>query len=851
MARFRVSTARGYRVIRNRAGAIGAISKLELVRFAPPSPLNMTRNTMRNWLVFVGAGTLLLPAIGATAGSAAPGGSAAPVEPAAVRQAPAEASDSAEASRTVIRRYCVACHNGRTLTAGLALDDVDMTRVGDHAELWEMVVRKLRAGLMPPAGRPRPDEATYDRVATWLETELDAAAAASPNPGRTQTFHRLNRAEYRNAVRDVLGIAVDVEELLPADSASYGFDNIAGVLRVSESLMERYLTAARRIGRAAVGTTPPTAVARTYTVSPALPQDDHVEGLPYGTRGGTLITHRFPLDAEYVLRVEVSRVSGGAQLEVTVDGERVELFRMLEGLPSLDIDGNEVGDNLEVRLPVAAGPREIGVAFLKTPALLSETPRRLFLNPTVSRRELPYLRSLTVTGPFDAAGPGDTPARQRLFVCRPAEAGEEAACADTILATLARRAWRRPVDDADLEILRIAYAAGREGGGFEAGIERALQQLLVSPEFLFRVEADPADAPAAAVNYRIADLELASRLSFFLWSSVPDDELLDAAAGDTLSDPAELGRQVRRMLADERARALTDNFVGQWLQLRNLEAARPSQVLFADFDDGLRQAFRRETELFFESIVREDRSVLDLLDADYTFVNDRLARHYGIPHVQGSHFRRVAVSGHRGGLLGQGSVLTITSHPVRTSPVFRGRWILTNILGTPPPDPPPNVPALPDRAGAYADRTPSMRERMAAHRDNPACASCHAMIDPLGFGLERFDPVGRLRDVDEQHLPIDASGVLPDGTAFDDVPGLRSALLARPDRFVGTLTEKLLTYALGRGLEPYDMPTVRAIVRRAADEDYRLSAVVLGIVESLPFRERRTAAADAPLAAAR
>ena len=805
---------------------------------------------MRTCLVFVGAGTLLLPAVGATAELAAPGGSAAPLAPAVGRQAPAEASDSAEASRTV-RRYCVACHNGRLLTAGLALDDVDLTRVGDHAELWENVVRKLRAGLMPPAGRPRPDEATYDRVATWLETELDAAAAASPNPGRTQTFHRLNRAEYRNAVRDVLGITVDVEELLPADSASYGFDNIAGVLRVSESLMERYLTAARRIGRAAVGTTPPTAVARTYTVSPALPQDDHVEGLPYGTRGGALITHRFPLDAEYVLRVDVSRVAGGAQLEVTIDGERVELFRMQQGLPSLDIDGNEVGDNLEVRLPVAAGPREIGVAFLKTPALLSETPRRLFLNPTVSRRDLPYLRSVTVTGPFDAAGPGDTPARQRLFVCRPADAGEEEACADAILGALARRAWRRPVDDADLEILRIAYAAGRAGGGFEAGIERALQQLLVSPEFLFRVEADPADAPAAAVNYRVGDLELASRLSFFLWSSVPDDELLDAAAGGALSDPAELGRQVRRMLADERARALTDNFVGQWLQLRNLEAARPSQVLFADFDDGLRQAFRRETELFFESIVREDRSVLDLLDADYTFVNDRLARHYGIPHVQGSHFRRVPVSGHRGGLLGQGSILTITSHPVRTSPVFRGRWILTNILGTPPPDPPPNVPALPDRAGAYADRTPSMRERMAAHRDNPACASCHAMIDPLGFGLERFDPIGRLRDVDEQHLPIDASGVLPDGTPFDDVAELKTALLARPDRFVGTLTEKLLTYALGRGLEPYDMPAVRRIVGRAAEQDYRLSAVVLGIVESLPFRERRTAAGEAPLAAAR
>ena len=805
---------------------------------------------MRTWLAYVAAGILLLPPGGASAGAAVSNGPAGPNEPAGARQAPAEASDSAEASRALLRRYCVACHNGRLLTAGLALDTVDPAQVGDHAELWERVVRKLRAGLMPPAGRPRPDEATYDRVATWLETELDAAAAASPNPGRTQTFHRLNRAEYRNAVRDVLGITVEIEDLLPADSASYGFDNIAGVLRVSESLMERYLTAARRISRAAVGTTPPTAVARTYTVSPALPQDDHVEGLPYGTRGGAVIPHRFPLDAEYVLRIEVSRVSGGARLEVTVDGRRVELFRMQQGLPSLDIDGNEVGDNLEVRLPIEAGPRDIGVAFLKTPALLSETPRRPFLNPTVSRRDLPYLRSVTVTGPFDAQGPGDTPARRRLFVCRPADAADEEACADTILAALARRAWRRPVDDADLEILRIAYAAGRGGADFEAGIERALQQLLVSPEFLFRVEADPADAPAAAaVNYRIGDLELASRLSFFLWSSVPDDELLAAAAGGALSDPAALERQVRRMLLDDRARALTANFVGQWLQLRNLESARPSQVLFADFDDGLRQAFRRETELFFESIVREDRSVLDLLAADYTFVNDRLARHYGMPHVQGSHFRRVAVTGRRGGLLGQGSILTITSHPVRTSPVFRGKWILTNILGTPPPDPPPNVPALPDRAGAYADRTPSMRERMAAHRDNPACASCHAMIDPLGFGLERFDPVGRLRDVDEQHQPIDASGVLPDGTRFDDVAELKTALLARPDRFVGTLTEKLLTYALGRGLEHYDMPAVRAIVRRAAAQEYRLSAVILGVVDSLPFRERRTAVAPRPAAA--
>ena len=772
--------------------------------------------------------------------------------PAAVRQQVATESSPEETYRVVLRRYCVGCHNERTLTAGLALDTADLAGVGEHAPLWEGVVRKLRAGLMPPAGRPRPDEATNNALASWLEAELDQAAVARPNPGRTETFHRLNRAEYRNAVRDVLGLEIDVAELLPADSASYGFDNIAGVLRVSESLMERYLTAARRISRAAIGTTPPTPVAETYTMSPALPQDDHIDGLPYGTRGGTLITHQFPLDADYVLRVDVSRVPDVAELEVTVDGERVELFRMKRGLASLDLDGNEVGENLEVTLPIAAGPRQIAVAFLKTPALLAETPRRQFLNPTVSRRNVPYLRSVTVTGPFDVTGPGDTPARRRIFTCRPAGSGDEAACATTILSALARRAFRRPIDvgAGDLETLQTAYTVGRRDGDFEAGIERALQQLLVSPEFLFRVEADPAGA-AAASTYRLSDLELASRLSFFLWSSVPDEALLAAAENGALSDPAVLDRQVRRMLLDDRARALTDNFVGQWLQLRNLDAMRPSQVLFADFDEGLRDAFRQETELFFESIVREDRSVLDLLVANYTFVNDRLAKHYGMPQVRGSHFRRVDVADeYRGGLLGQGSILTITSHTVRTSPVFRGKWILTNLLGTPPPDPPANVPPLPDKGGAYAGKTPSMRERMAAHRDNPACASCHAMIDPLGFGLERFDPVGRLRDVDEQFQPIDASGTLPDGTSFNGVAELRAALVRRPDRFVGTLVEKLLTYALGRGVEPHDMPAVRAIVREAEAHDYRFSSMILGVVKSLPFRERSTATPETPLTAA-
>ena len=790
---------------------------------------------MRTRIVSVVVGAAIcLVASGSPLGAIESGRPAAAVPQPSVAETPAS-----DAHRAVLDRYCVACHNERTLTAGLALDSADLADVGAHAELWEGVVRKLRAGLMPPSGRPRPDEATYDALSSWLETELDSAAAARPNPGRTQTLHRLNRAEYRNAVRDVLALEIDIDELLPADSASYGFDNIAGVLRVSESLMERYLTAARRISRAAVGTAPPTPVAETYDVSPALPQDGHIDGLPYGTRGGAVIEHRFPLDAEYVLRAEVSRVADAAQLEVTVDGERVELFRMMRGLASLDLDGNEMGEHLEVRLPIAAGPRRIGVAFLKTPALLAETPRRPFANPTVSRPSLPALRSVTITGPFEVSGPGDTPARRRIFLCDPVApaSADEASCATTILSSLARRAFRRPVDDEDLEILRAAFTAGRVDGDFEAGIERALRQLLVSPEFLFRVEADPTGAGGG--SYRLGDLELASRLSFFLWSSVPDDELLAVAADGTLSQDTVLEQQVRRMLGDERARALTENFVGQWLQLRNLASVQPSRVLFADFDDGLRLAFQRETELFFESVVREDRSVLELITADYTYVNDRLARHYGIPGIQGSHFRRIALAGgDRGGLLGHGSILTITSHPVRTSPVFRGKWILTNLLGTPPPDPPANVPPLPEQSGAYADRAPSMRERMAAHRDNPACASCHSMIDPLGFGLERFDPIGRLRDVDELYKPIDGSGVLPDGTTFDGVAELRAALVRRPDRFVGALTEKLLTYALGRGVEHYDMPAVRTIVRDAAASDYSVSSVVLGIVKSLPFRER-------------
>ena len=752
---------------------------------------------------------------------------------------PAATAPAKAPQQLLVDRYCLSCHNDRLKTGGLTLASLNPGDVGAHTDTWEKVVRKLRGGLMPPAGLPRPDETTTTGFVNWLETELDRVAAARPNPGRTETFHRLNRAEYRNAVRDVLALEVDVDSLLPVDTASHGFDNVAGGIRLSESLMERYLLAARQISRMAVGSPPSAPVAETHNVSPALPQDSHIEGLPFGTRGGAVVEHVFPQDAEYTFRFELANTTAGAELEFLLDGERVKQFGINRGQRAVDADGNELNEKLEVRLPVQAGRREVAATFVGGSPTIAEGNRRPFLNPTVSRPAAATLRSITVTGPFNSVGAGDTASRRRVFSCQPDRAGDGAACAATILTRLARQAYRRPVERADIETLLASYRAGADEGGFERGVERALQQLLVSPEFLFRLEVDPPGS-AAGANYRISDLELASRLSFFLWSSVPDDELLDVAIKGRLRDAEVLARQVRRMLADPRSEALTSNFVGQWLQLRNLEAAAPSAVLFPDFDDGLKAGFKRETELFFDSVLRENRSLLDLLTADYTYVNDRVARHYGMPNINGSHFRRVTLpDGRRKGLLGQGSILTITSHPVRTSPVFRGKWILDNVLGTPPPPPPPNVPALPEKSGAYADRQPSMRERMSEHRSNAVCASCHAMIDPLGFGLEQFDPVGRWREVDELYQPIDASGVLPDGTTFNGADGLTTALLRRPERFVMAFTEKLLTYALGRGLEPYDMPAVRAVVHGSADTRYSLQSIVLGIVNSLPFQHRR------------
>ena len=773
---------------------------------------------------------------------------AAAAAPAAGRQAP-----SAEVGvQELVDRYCVTCHNDRLETGGFSFEPLDVAAVAAHPEAWEKVVRKLRAGAMPPRPRPRPDQETYDGFRAWLEGELDAAAAAGPNPGRTETFHRLSRTEYRNAVRDLFALDVRVDDLLPADDTSYGFDNIAGVLGVSPTLMERYLSAARKISRLAVASPVPSPTAETFRIASDLGQDRRMEGLPFGTRGGTVIDYNFPEDAEYIfevlpdgpLRIEPH------DLEITIDGERIALLTVGKAPDPDDPRGLYTPEieTLEVRAPVTAGPHEVGIAFLRKTSAEPEGIRKLYLRPFTGEgsggdsRYQPYVESVTIAGPYESSGARPvegTPSRERIFTCRPArgEAAEETACAREILSAVARRAYRRPVDEDDVARLLIFYDRGRAAGSFDTGIEMALRRLLVSPEFLFRVERDP-EGVAAGESYRVSDLELASRLSFFLWSSIPDDELLDVAERRELSVPEVFEAQVRRMLADPRSEALVGNFAGQWLTLRNAAAVQPDEDAFPDFGEGLRRAFRRETELLFGSVLREDRSTLDLLAADYTFVNERLARHYGIPNVRGSHFRRVALDDEaRGGLLGHGSILTVTSYANRTSPVNRGKWVLENILGTPPPPPPPDVPDLETAEGGQAL---SMREAMEQHRANPVCASCHRLMDPLGLSLENFDAIGRWRDRSETRGAIDGTGELPDGTPFDGPSGLKAALLRHPDRFVTTVTEKLLTYALGRGIEYYDAPAVRAIVRAAAGDGYRLSSLVKGVVRSAPFQMRRS-----------
>ena len=741
---------------------------------------------------------------------------------------------------------CYDCHDNITKEAGLSLEAVAGDAVEKHADVWEAVIRKLRTRQMPPVGEPRPDEATYDRVVSFLESAIDRAAAAHPTPGRTATIRRLTRTEYQNAIRDLLALDVDASALLPADEASYGFDNVT-VGDLSPTLLERYVSAAEKISRLAVGRPSRSPGGDTIRIAPDVTQEEHVEGLPIGTRGGTLVPYTFPLDGEYEIQVRLRRdrdekvegLSEPHELELLLDRARLQLFNVkpvqLSGPtePKLEADGH-----LNLRVPITAGPHTLGVTFLKKPTDIIETTRQPYqahFNSYRHPRIQPAIYSVTIIGPFNGKGPGDTPSRRRLFVATPESAGGEEQAARKILSTLARRAYRRPVTDADLQGPLSLFRQARATDGFDAGIEMALAGLLVNPQFLFRVEPDPAGVKPNSV-YRIDDIALASRLSFFLWSSIPDDELLDAAAAGKLHEQVALEHQVRRMLADPKSHALVTNFAAQWLHLRNLDSITPDMRLFPDFDDNLRQAFRQETELFVDSVLREDRSVLNLLTADYTFLNERLARHYGIPNVYGSRFRRVPLdlTTWRGGLLRQGSILTVTSYATRTSPVIRGKWVLDNILGIPPPPPLPNVPALKDNT---VDGRLSGRARLAEHRQNAICARCHNVIDPAGLSLEKFDAVGRRRSV-EDALPIDASGGLPDGSAFSDVNGLEAAILGRPEIFVSTVAEKLLTYANGRGVEYYDMPAVREIVREARANHYRLSSIILGVVKSKPFLMR-------------
>jgi mono/diheme cytochrome c family protein len=754
------------------------------------------------------------------------------------------------AARGLLDQYCVTCHNPRTRAGELALDAVDPARVADDPGMWEKVVRKLRTRAMPPPGSRRPDESGYQRLVTYLETELDRRAAAAPDPGRTDTFRRLTRTEYGNAIRDLLAVDVDVTDLLPKDDASFGFDNVSAV-GLSPTLVERYLAAAQKVTRLAVGSPLASPAVRVVTLPPDLTQEEHVDGLPFGTRGGALVRHTFPRDGEYEIQVRLMRnrnenvegLNEPHQLEVILDDQRLELFTVTPNRNRMgDYYADEgVDKHLQLRTRISAGPHDVGATFLRKNGAFVETERQPYdahFNMNRHPRLTPAVYTLSITGPFEAGAPGETPSRQRIFVCRPAARADEAACARRIVSATARRAYRRPVADRDIAVPLQLFTQARAENGFEAGIEVALRAILTSPEFLFRIEREPAGV-AAGSSYRVSDLELASRLSFFLWSSIPDDRLLAAAERGRLREPAVLEGEVRRMLADPRAEALTTNFASQWLYLRNLAAAVPNLRLYPDFDDNLRQGFRRETELFFQSIVQDDRSVLDLLDADYTFLNERLARHYGVPNVYGDRFRRVALpkDSNRRGLLGHGSILTVTSHSTRTSPVRRGKWILENILGTPPPPPPANVPPLKENGSGAGART--MRELMAEHRSNAVCAACHRSIDPLGLALENFDAVGRWRTRGEDGAAVDASGSMPGGERFDGVAGLRQALLARPDVFVGTLAEKLMTYALGRGITDGDAPAVRAIHREAALDGYRFSAVARAIVRSAPFQMRR------------
>ena len=742
-----------------------------------------------------------------------------------------------------VESNCLDCHGSDTKTVGLALDDLIGADVEKNQEEWERVVRKLSTRQMPPPESARPKEKEYDAAVAWLAATLDAVAATHVNAGRTETFRRLNRSEYQNAIRDLLGIEIDVASLLPPDESSNGFDNIT-VTDLSPTQLNAYLAAAQQISRLAIGRTPRKPREDVFRIRPDITQDVHVEGLPMGTRGGALIAYYFPLDGEYEIQIrlmrdrneEVESLKERHDLEVLLDRARVKQFTVK---PPENATGHQSVDaDLKTRIQTTAGPHHVGVAFLAKSAALQETirqPLNVHFNFYRHPRIGPAVYQISIRGPFNSSSVGDTPSRRRIFSSHPTGVSDEEQCAKRILANLMRRAYRRPIDEPDFRRPMELYRAARRDGDFESGIEMALSAVLVNPQFLFHIERDPSNV-AAGTAYKLGDVELASRLSFFLWSSIPDEELLDLATSGQLSRPEMLEKQVRRMLADPRSRSLVTNFGGQWLYLRNLESVSPDMRLFPDFDDNLRQGMRQETELFFESIVREDRSVLDFLKADYTYLNERLARHYGFRHVYGSHFRRVSLDegSQRGGLLRQGSILAVTSYANRTSPVIRGQWVLKNLVGAPPPPPPADVPPLKDNTVLS---TLSVRERLQQHRANEACASCHNSIDPVGFALENFDAVGRWRE-SESGKPVDASGGFLDGSNFIGTSGLEQAILNRPELFVRTLTEKLMTFAVGRGVEFYDAPAVRKIVAGARDNEYRFSELIHGIVQSTPFRMR-------------
>ena len=791
-----------------------------------------------------------------------------PRPPAAAPARPSQAPRAAVATvarpathRATIDRYCVTCHNDNAKTAGLSLETADLANVGAAPDLWEKVVRKVRVGMMPPQGVPAPEPAVRVSLVASLTTALDAHAVAHPNPGRA-LVHRLNRTEYGNAIHDLLALDIDAAALLPADDSAYGFDNVADVLGVSPLLLERYISAAGRVSAVAVGDPEIGEASETFRVRQDASQDRHVEGLPIGTVGGMLARTTVPLDGEYVIQPRLFRTNLGAmrgleyehQFEISVDGARVHLARFggdddfKASLRNPTLAGDDVDGRLRARVKLTAGPHTIGVAFIEKPASQNSWRLQPFVrssHDTFDPTGYPHLDVFSVTGPYNQTGPGDTPSRRRIFSCRPATAADEEACARSIVTRLARLAYRGQVAPDDITRLMAFYAEGRRGGDFERGIQLALQRLLASAKFALRIERDPAGAAPGAV-YPLTDLDVASRLSFFLWSSLPDDELLRVAEQGRLRTPAALRQQVRRMLADPKSEAMVTNFAGQWLYLRNLKNMVPLSTEFVDFDDNLRRAFAREAELFFASVMRENRSVLDLMTADYTFVNERLAKHYRIPEVYGSHFRRITLADDaRRGILGKGAVLMVTSHTDRTSPVVRGKWVLDQLLGAPPPPMPANVPPL-DESAPQAGRVLTMRERMEAHRRNPVCANCHKIMDPIGLALENFDAVGAWRSVEggTHGTPIDASGVLLDGTKVDGVVSLRQALLRDPEIFVGTVVEKLMTYGLGRGVGAHDMPTVRAIVRDASRQQYRFVSLVDGIVSSPAFLMRRASAGE-------